>query len=110
MKHFACAPAFARWLLLLILAPMVVVAIVVAKHIQPVALAVAFSPDGRLLATSSEILERGRSAPSLTVWDLEARHRRLEVRPKTAAHSLAFSRDSSFLATGHLDGVRSLRS
>lgn len=106
MKQFTHSPTFARWMLLFILAPILVGAAVFVQHIKPAALAVAFSPDGRLLATSSEILERGQSAPCLTVWDLKAGRRHFEIRPKTAAYSLAFSHDNRRLATGHLDGVR----
>ncbi|MGH7134329.1 MAG: WD40 repeat domain-containing protein, partial [Pirellulales bacterium] len=104
MKLFLRNPDAIRWLLLLALPPMVLGAVVLATWVQPMALDVAFSPDGILLATTSEQQEANDHSGQVTVWDLKAARRHLLIRPATASHALAFSPDGYLLATGQLDG------
>jgi WD40 repeat protein len=65
---------------------------------------VAFSPNGRLLATASRELVGGQARGDIRVWDTgtAALRRRLEGHTDTVS-ALAFSPDGTWLATGSYD-------
>ncbi len=64
------------------------------------ALSVAFSPDGKLLASASP------KAPSVNVWDVATGKLVTTIRDSASVRHLAFSPDGKLLATGHGGGAR----
>jgi WD40 repeat protein len=67
------------------------------SHDAPV-WAVAFSPDGHLLATASE-------DQTARVWDAASGQERARIRHHAAVAAVAFSPDGRLLATGGFDAA-----
>jgi WD40 repeat protein len=66
----------------------------------------AFSPDGKTLATGATDLFGGRTTKEqVALWDLATGRRRCVLKGAGAALSLAFSPDGKWLATGGLLGI-----
>ncbi|TWV46014.1 hypothetical protein FRZ03_15490 [Streptomyces misionensis] len=68
--------------------------------------AVAFSPDGTVLATANGAAKRGRNSAAVRLWRVTAAHKPelLAVRAADSALSLAFSRRGELLAAGGVRG------
>ena len=64
--------------------------------------AVAFSPDGKLLAAATGV---PKTAGGVTVWDFAKRKMWLHVAAKDGVSALAFSPDSQLIAFGGHDGL-----
>src|SRR5262249_29860477 len=71
---------------------------------------IAFSPDGRLLASASNGLENEDTAAEVKVWDLRGRRAVLSLRGHTyGVWRVAFSPDGQLLASAGTDPVVKVR-
>ncbi len=67
--------------------------------------ALAWSPDGRLLATASAVNDRGSLSPALILWDPTSGRQAAVLRPAGPALALSFSPDGASLAALGADGA-----